>query len=117
MLIKDSKTLPTELHQDFTALRVKPPVWSAKDWQEEWGQREVFVKLSNQVLDYDWKAADIFVDIFFIRGPFDPAQTVRKSLTEMLGGSAVEVCQRLEDQYETGPGLLVLIHEKTFPSK
>ena len=33
--IKDLKNLPMELHQDFIAFLVKPPVWSMEDWQEK----------------------------------------------------------------------------------
>ena len=59
-----------------------------EDWQEEWSQKVVAVKLSNtvKILDYMWKG-EIFFEETIIPGPSDPAQTLRKSLTEMLSGT------------------------------
>ena len=115
--LKDLKTLPIELNQDFTAFLVKPPNWSVEDWQEEWSQKVVADKLSNtlKVLDYMWKG-EIFFEETIIPGPSDPAQTLRKSLTEMLSGAedsqqSKDLTEKLEDHYETGPSILIIIHE------
>ena len=92
MDLKDLKTLPIELNQDFTAFLVKPPNWSMEDWS----QKVVANKLSNtlKVLDYMWKG-EIFIEETIIPNPIDPAQTVRKSLTEMLSGT--EDSQQFEE--------------------
>ena len=70
--------------EDFTTFLVKPPNWSVEDWS----QKVVANKLSNtlKVLDYMWKG-EIFIEETIIPNPIDPAQTVRKSLTEMLSGT------------------------------
>ena len=99
-------------------------IWaqSVEDWQEEWSQKVVAVKLSNtvKILDYMWKG-EIFFEETIIPGPSNPAQTLRKSLTEMLSGAedsqqSKDLTEKLEDHYETGPSILIIIHEKNFPS-
>ena len=64
-------------------------------------------------MDYKWKADDVFFEDPYIPGPTNPAQTVCKSLTELLSGEhrSADLTEQLEDLYKMGLGLLVVVNE------
>ena len=76
--------------------------------------------MSNQVLDYMWKA-NLILEETLIPGPTTPAKIVQKSLMEMLSGAedsqkSGNLTEKSENHYKIGPGVLVLIDEQNFLS-